>query len=134
MRVCSVEAVRMLPFRHLRMLMAVAGAVGAALIVPAAGSASVYGAPFGVGDSAGNIRLNSTGSVVIRWVARHTGTISRLWVKTRTVTHGGAEDSSYYGGTTGVWQVNTTEQPPTASRTSASCSRLNASFRPRDKA
>ncbi len=65
------------------------------------------GAPFGVGDSAGNIRLNSKSPVAIRWVAKSTGTLSRLWVKTRTVTHGGAEDSSYYAGTTGEWQVRT---------------------------
>src|SRR6185437_8705521 len=68
---------------------------------------AAVGAPFGVGDSAGNIRLNSTGSAAIRWVARRTGTLSRLWVKTRTATHGGAADSSYYAGTTGMWQVNT---------------------------
>jgi hypothetical protein len=64
-------------------------------------------APFGVGDSAGNIRLNSSGQVAIRWVTRRSGTISRLWVKTKTVTHGGAADSSYFAGTTGLWQVNT---------------------------
>lgn len=70
------------------------------------------GAPFGVGDSAGNIRLNSRASAAIRWVARRNGIISRLWVKTKTVTHGGAANSSYYGGTTGLWQVDTYSTTP----------------------
>lgn len=71
-------------------------------------SLATLGAPFGVGDSAGNVRINSAnGLAAVRWVARRTGTISRLWVKTRTDTHGGAPDSSYYGGTTGRWSVVT---------------------------
>jgi hypothetical protein len=65
------------------------------------------GPPFGVGDSSGNVRLNSGGRAAIRWVARRDGTIAKLWVKTRTVTHGGAADNSYYAGTSGLWQVDT---------------------------
>jgi hypothetical protein len=73
---------------------------------PSAAHAAV-GPPFGVGDSSGNIRLNTRDPAAIRWVARRTGTIARLWVKTRTATHGGAMDSSYYSGTTGTWEATT---------------------------
>jgi len=52
-------------------------------------TALLFGAPFGVGDSAGNIRLNNNDYAAIRWVARHDGGLSRLWIKTRTVTHRG---------------------------------------------
>jgi hypothetical protein len=73
---------------------------------------ATIGAPFGVGDSAGNIRLDSAGIAALRWVARRDGTIVRLWVKTKMITHGGAPDSSYFGGTTGVWRVNTYTTTP----------------------
>lgn len=62
------------------------------------------GAPFAVGDSSGNIKLNSAALGAYRWVAKRTGTLSKFWIKVKATNTDG---SSYVGGTLGSWQANT---------------------------
>lgn len=58
-------------------------------------------APFAAGTSAGNLKLKYAGMrVVMRWVARETGTLDKFWIKTKALP---ADGSSYVGGTTANW-------------------------------
>lgn len=58
-------------------------------------------APYAAGNSSGNLKLHVANKrVVMRWVARNSGTLSKLWIKTRALPTDG---SSYTGGTAANW-------------------------------
>ena len=102
-------------------------AMALAVIVAAPSAASALPAPVAAGDSAANVRLNAAAKqVVVRWVARSTGTIRALHL--RIEADGAACDlsgSTGYGlGNGGTWRVTThpvrADGTPDATRTLSS--------------